>query len=65
MKVRDRHARKYLRGKQETEEPKGSGKFLTRVSALEYSVSIAEKQKEFTAQHGPVRILMKDGKPIE
>ena len=35
------------------------------ISELELAVAYAERKRDFMAQHGPVRILMKDGKPVE
>ena len=33
--------------------------------ALEAAIVRVEKSAEFHAQHGPVRVLFKDGKPVE
>jgi hypothetical protein len=34
-------------------------------SAVIAACDYYEKQQEFKAQHGPVRVLFKDGKPVE
>ncbi len=45
--------------------PKKYGTMRPEMQQVELIVRAAEKHQDFMAQHGPVRVLFKDGKPVE
>jgi hypothetical protein len=42
-----------------------SGNCVTEIDGFQRAFQLARKRAEIEAQHGPVKILYKDGKPIE
>ncbi len=49
---------------EEMNRSRGNSHWLCEDTAIQEALRYSEKRKEHEAQHGPVKVLWKDGKPV-
>ncbi len=47
-----------------TSNANNSARLDPELMCIQHAVQVAEYKADFAAQHGPVKILFKDGKPV-